>query len=41
MNKKVYLGARLILGLGFLVFGLNGFLQFMANPPVTRRPVHY
>ena len=35
MNKKVHLGARLILGLGFLVFGLNGFLQFMANPPVT------
>ena len=35
MNKKVYTGARLLLGLAFFVFGLNGFLQFMPIPPVT------
>jgi putative oxidoreductase len=27
--------ARLLLGLAFFVFGLNGFLQFMPNPPPT------
>jgi putative oxidoreductase len=27
--------ARLLLGLVFFVFGLNGFLQFMPNPPPT------
>jgi putative oxidoreductase len=27
--------ARLLLGLVFFVFGLNGFLQFMRNPPPT------
>lgn len=35
MKQKVQLGARIIFGLGFVVFGLNGFLQFMPNPPVT------
>lgn len=35
MSKKVYLGARLLLGFAFLVFGLNGFLGFMPTPPVT------
>lgn len=35
MKQKLQLGARLLLGLGFFIFGLNGFLQFMANPPVT------
>lgn len=35
MNKKLHMGARLLFGLGFLIFGLNGFLQFMANPPMT------
>jgi putative oxidoreductase len=27
--------ARLLLGLVFFVFGLNGFLHFMPNPPPT------
>jgi putative oxidoreductase len=31
---KVYWGARLLLGLIFLVFGLNGFLQFLPIPPM-------
>ena len=35
MNKKLYIGARLLFGLGFLIFGINGFLQFMPNPPMT------
>ncbi len=29
------MGARLLFGLGFFVFGLNGFLHFMPNPPTT------
>jgi len=32
--KIVYLIARLLLGLLFLVFGLNGFLQFIPMGPV-------
>ncbi|RLA61414.1 MAG: hypothetical protein DRQ89_11290 [Epsilonproteobacteria bacterium] len=35
MNKKLHTSARLLLGLGFIIFGLNGFLQFMPNPPMT------
>ena len=35
MKQKLQLGARLLLGLGFFIFGINGFLQFMPNPPVT------
>lgn len=31
--NKVFLGSRLILGLIFLVFGLNGFFQFIPMPP--------
>jgi uncharacterized membrane protein YphA (DoxX/SURF4 family) len=31
--KKVSLGARILLGLIFVVFGLNGFLQFLPVPP--------
>jgi putative oxidoreductase len=31
--KKLELVARLILGLIFLVFGLNGFFQFLPMPP--------
>jgi putative oxidoreductase len=33
--KKIVFGARILLGLTFLVFGLNGFLQFMKQPPPT------
>jgi hypothetical protein len=35
MNKKLHMGARLILGLGLFIFGLNGFLQFMQVPSTT------
>ena len=35
MNKNIHTGARLILGLVFVIFGLNGFLHFMPNPTPT------
>lgn len=35
MNSKVvFLGARVLLGLMFAIFGLNKFLQFMPTPPL-------
>lgn len=30
--------ARIVLGLLFFVFGLNGFLQFLPMPPLAERP---
>jgi putative oxidoreductase len=33
MQKKIALGARLLLGLIFVVFGLNFFLHFIPVPP--------
>src|ERR1700730_3182390 len=33
--KTAFLIARLLLGLIFLVFGLNGFLHFIPMPPPT------
>ncbi len=30
--------ARILLGLAFLVFGLNGFFHFMPMPPLAERP---
>ena len=35
MQTKVLLGSRLLFGLIFLFFGLNGFLQFIPNPPMA------
>ena len=35
MNKKLHTSARVLFGLGFFIFGLNGFLHFMQNPPMT------
>jgi hypothetical protein len=35
MKTKLHVGSRIIFGLMFLVFGLNGFLQFMPVPPMT------
>lgn len=34
MKSKITTGARLFLGLVFFVFGLNGFLQFLPQPPM-------
>jgi uncharacterized membrane protein YphA (DoxX/SURF4 family) len=33
--RVVVIVARVLLGLVFFVFGLNGFLHFMPNPPPT------
>jgi uncharacterized membrane protein YphA (DoxX/SURF4 family) len=33
--RVVVIIARVLLGLVFFVFGLNGFLRFMPNPPPT------
>lgn len=35
MKTKALLGTRIIFGLAFLIFGLNGFFNFMANPPMS------
>ncbi|HEX4448775.1 MAG TPA: DoxX family membrane protein [Polyangiaceae bacterium] len=34
MNKKIILGARILLGLVFFVFGLNFFLHFIPQQPM-------
>jgi putative oxidoreductase len=36
--QKLPLAARLVLGLIFFVFGLNGFLHFLPQPPLTGPP---
>lgn len=33
MKSKIDMGARIILGLIFVIFGLNGFLNFIPMPP--------
>jgi uncharacterized membrane protein YphA (DoxX/SURF4 family) len=35
MKQKITLGARILLGLIFVVFGLNGFFQFLPMPPMA------
>jgi putative oxidoreductase len=32
MNSKIALAARIILGLAFTVFGINGFFEFLPRP---------
>lgn len=34
MNSKVKTAARILLGVIYLVFGLNGFFQFLPMPPL-------
>jgi uncharacterized membrane protein YphA (DoxX/SURF4 family) len=33
MKNALFVAARILLGLMFVVFGLNGFLAFIPNPP--------
>jgi uncharacterized membrane protein YphA (DoxX/SURF4 family) len=33
--------ARILLGLVFFVFGLNGFLHFIPQPPISGRPLEF
>ncbi|SDS00363.1 hypothetical protein [Opitutus sp. GAS368] len=35
MKKAAYIVSRVLLGLMFLIFGLNGFLNFIPQPPPT------
>lgn len=37
IQSKIPTVARVLLGLVFLVFGLNGFLQFMPQPPMPEK----
>ncbi|MDP9148455.1 MAG: DoxX family membrane protein [Myxococcota bacterium] len=38
MKAKAVLAARILLGLIFFVFGLNGFLHFLPEPPMSGPP---
>jgi uncharacterized membrane protein YphA (DoxX/SURF4 family) len=39
--KVAVLIARILLGLIFVFFGLNGFLQFLHTPPMTGAPAQF
>jgi uncharacterized membrane protein YphA (DoxX/SURF4 family) len=41
MKTKATYGARILLGLIFLVFGLNGFFHFLPLPPMSGPPEHF
>lgn len=41
MRTKVTLAARLVLGLIFFVFGLNGFFHFLPQPPMSGPPADF
>ncbi|MDB5216003.1 MAG: hypothetical protein JWO86_3930 [Myxococcaceae bacterium] len=41
MKTKVILAARVLLGLIFLVFGLNGFFHFLPQPPMSGPPAAF
>jgi len=41
LQSKLVLAARSVLGLGFLVFGLNGFLHFLPQPPLSGPPAEF
>jgi putative oxidoreductase len=41
MRTKVTLAARIVLGLIFLVFGLNGFFHFLPQPPISGPPADF
>jgi putative oxidoreductase len=41
INRKLPLVARIFLGAIFLVFGLNKFLHFIPQPPMSGRPLEF
>lgn len=41
MKLKVVTAARILLGLAFSVFGLNGFLHFIPQPPISGPPADF
>ena len=41
MKTKLVLAARIVLGLIFVVFGLNGFFHFLPQPPMSGPPAEF
>ena len=41
MKSKLLLAARILFGLIFVVFGLNGFFQFIPLPPLPEKAMAY
>jgi len=41
LQSKFVLAARVLLGLGFFVFGLNGFLHLLPQPPMSGPPAEF
>jgi uncharacterized membrane protein YphA (DoxX/SURF4 family) len=41
MKSKAIHAARILLGLVFVVFGLNGFLHFLPQPPMSGPPADF
>ncbi len=41
MKNKVQYGARFLLGLVYVVFGLNGFFQFLPQPPLPEAATNF
>lgn len=41
MKAKAAVAARILLGLIFFVFGLNGFLHFLPQPPMSGPPADF
>lgn len=41
MKTKAVIGARLVLGLIFFVFGLNGFFNFLPAPPLEGKGLEF
>ncbi len=41
MKTKAIIGARIVLGLIFFVFGLNGFLNFLPAPPLEGKGLEF
>jgi uncharacterized membrane protein YphA (DoxX/SURF4 family) len=41
MKSKAIVGARILLGLIFFVFGLNGFFHFLPQPPMSGPPAAF
>ena len=41
ISQKLIAAARIVLGLAFFVFGLNGFLHFLPQPPMSGPPANF
>ena len=41
ISQKLSAAARIVLGLAFFVFGLNGFLHFLPQPPMAGPPANF